>query len=528
MTRRNRRGNLFILLLLNYILFTLLIIVGFIGCIILFFSYISSHSAGSLLLETVADYDVLLSEGKYDLFPTEDFLGKNGSIAVLDVTGNIIYNPKKIELTLTAEDLRYINGVLSDESLSACTFLTQQNINNYEVIKTIKTTAGTEKEVYIFDENYKLIYGSGNSFSDGITEMQYKLISDTFFENYSVRKYIFKTDDGELNTLLLFKNFETDMSGLQSINDAFMLSSILFYIIYALLIFGLILWLKRKINNPLQLLCDTFRNFEEGKNTTINYKGPKEFVQLFEGFSSMASRLNESEQQRKKLEADKSKILADIVHDLKTPVTVIQGYARALRDGIIPPTEHQKYLDTIGSKTDGLNELINTFFEYSKTERADYVPVFERKDICAYLRDFAAEQYYELGTAGFTLETEIPERHIFCNIDKHQLKRAFSNIVGNSVKHNITGTKLYIGLSEKDGFVEILIADNGAGIPKEIRNDIFKPFVVGETSRTGYGSGLGLSIVKNIVKAHHGTIQLLNTDETKWSTAFLIRLPGIN
>ncbi|QHI73002.1 sensor histidine kinase [Aminipila terrae] len=231
------------------------------------------------------------------------------------------------------------------------------------------------------------------------------------------------------------------------------------------------------------------------------------------------------------MEEQRQKMLADISHDLKTPITTIQGYAKALADGMIAEEEQKKYLNKIYNKSIELTDLINTFYEYSKLEHPDFSFCFESIEIYEFLREYLAERYEEISDKGFELELDIPEDHAFCNVDKFQLKRAFDNIVNNSIKHNPKGTRLFINVTMDEQqslnkFVRIVIADNGVGIPQELTASIFDPFVVGDDSRTSkQGSGLGLSISRKIIEGHGGNIALETGEEKGYKTAFKIFIP---
>ena len=111
-----------------------------------------------------------------------------------------------------------------------------------------------------------------------------------------------------------------------------------------------------------------------------------------------------------------------------------------------------------------------------------------------------------------------------CGIDTAAFRRALDNIVNNCIKHNQKGTTFSVCLTPYEKQVCIILSDNGAGIPAELRDTIFAPFVVGEASRSNYGSGLGLSIAKKIIEAHNGNITLLER-ELADGTAFEITLP---
>ena len=264
----------------------------------------------------------------------------------------------------------------------------------------------------------------------------------------------------------------------------------------------------------------------EGKNNEeIIYSGPKEFVEICESFNVMVNKLESSELERNKLIKDKQSMLADISHDLKTPITTIQGYSKALADGVISPAEYEKYFNIIYSKANRLTELINIFYEYSKLEHPSFKLVLEEVDLAEYLREYIAIKYEDILENGFSIEVDIPEKVMECKIDKVQFQRVLDNILGNAMKHNPVGTEIYVALSNEKGSYKIIIADNGVGISQEIVNDIFSPFTVGDESRnTKQGSGLGLAITKTIVEMHNGTIKLNKSLQRMYKTVFEIEI----
>lgn len=205
---------------------------------------------------------------------------------------------------------------------------------------------------------------------------------------------------------------------------------------------------------------------------------------------------------------------------------MIQGYAKAICDGLIPPEKQPDYLDTIYQKSNRLTGLIDTFHEYSKLEHPQFTLQTRQLDLCEVLREYLASKYNELELGGFVPEIEIPEQPIWCMLDKTAFLRVLENIAANAVRHNPTGTTLFFELESRDGQAILTLADNGVGIPPEIAERIFEPFVVGDESRsTRQGSGLGLAISHKIVTAHKGSIRLVQPPRPGCSTQFQITLP---
>ena len=218
-------------------------------------------------------------------------------------------------------------------------------------------------------------------------------------------------------------------------------------------------------------------------------------------------------------------MLAGLSHDLKTPITIIQGFSKAIRDGIVADNEKQKYLDLIVSKSEHMGELINSFYEFSKLDHPDFVYNIERLDVSELVRSHIAALYGEFSIRKYKLDADITEEQLFCMIDGRMMERVIDNIVSNFFKYTPVGSSLFVEVKAIDNFAKISFADNGGGIPKEAQNDIFEPFVVGEKSRNKQGSGLGLAVCKRIISAFGGEIVLQNKPKKGFSTQFDITLP---
>lgn len=300
------------------------------------------------------------------------------------------------------------------------------------------------------------------------------------------------------------------------------------YIIVGILMFMLMAYvLARKVKKPLALLDAAIENVATGKAEPVLYKGPSEFTQICDSFNAMSKRLDESEAQRQALEAARQKLLADISHDLKTPVTVIRGYANALTQELVPPEKQKQYLTAIAQKSENLSELIDSFHEFSRLEHPQFVLDKTRTELCEYLREYLAMKYDEIHLAGLELELEIPDERIFCHVDKVQFARALDNLVSNSLRHSGAGTTIKLVLYKEGASAHITVADNGAGIPLDAVSTIFEPFIKGDDARSAHGSGLGLAIAKKTVVAHGGFIRLITPPQKGFSTQFEIVLPTI-
>lgn len=226
-------------------------------------------------------------------------------------------------------------------------------------------------------------------------------------------------------------------------------------------------------------------------------------------------------------------MISDIAHDLKTPMTTVSGYARALSEGMIKPEKQQEYLETITAKTERMNDIIQMLFNYSRLDSDGFELVRARTDICELVRECVAASYTDIEEAGDEIDIDIPEKELMCQIDKVQFSRSINNLITNAVRHNPKGTKIFIGVKDEMDLARVFVADSGEAIPDELEAKLFEPFVMGDESRsTKGGSGLGLSVSKKICELHDGRLKLVQKPEMgryqldpEYNKVFVISLP---
>ena len=218
-------------------------------------------------------------------------------------------------------------------------------------------------------------------------------------------------------------------------------------------------------------------------------------------------------------------MLLDLSHDIKTPITSIKGFSQALYEGMVNDENKKiRYYKAIYTKSERVSELVDDLFEFVRLDKVKYTIKLENIDICEYIRQIVLSYYDEIENKGFELLINIPDEPIMLKIDTKLFKRVIVNLIENSLKYNIKGTKLRIEVRDFSKFVAIEIADNGIGIEESIADNVFEAFVRADKSRksTG-GSGLGLSIAKKIVESHGGQISLLRSTKDE-KTIFCIKM----
>ncbi|WP_049945748.1 HAMP domain-containing sensor histidine kinase [Butyrivibrio sp. LC3010] len=510
-----------------------------------------------------------LKSEKYDRLSTGGMLGKGSYFEVLDEAAKVIYSSDKSKSNeYSPEVLQFIPDVSGNTYYYLDSVIGDDGKNRGYILNKYMAVTSDEDEQFglggiaVFDEDRNVIFQNEGINIKHISDSEYKILFENDEDTY-LQKFEFTTGSGDVRTMLIHQDFSSSSAN-NAYRKIYMTAILSFLFILSIFVVFFVLNTAFAVRKPIKMLQNAMDDFGSGnKDVAITYSGPKEFVQIMDSFNEMAGKLATAEREKEKLEEERQKILADISHDLKTPVTVIQGYARAVADGFVPESEVNKYLETISRKSDNLAELINSFYEYSKLEHPQFRIYKKECDICEYFREYLAIKYSELDLSGYEMEISIPEKVIKKSIDEAQLKRVFENIISNSVKSNPKGTVIYAGMEVLEGKTDIdnkvyrndnvsktagsergnkndrmaqnyddrspkvviYLGDNGVGVPAAIRDDVFKPFIVGDDARTsGKGTGLGLAIAKQIIEAHGGTIRLMDENESDYSTMFEIIL----
>ncbi|MCJ7840089.1 HAMP domain-containing histidine kinase [Lederbergia sp. NSJ-179] len=284
-------------------------------------------------------------------------------------------------------------------------------------------------------------------------------------------------------------------------------------IVILMLTNGLITYfVSKSIIEPVGQLTNAAQKISKGQlHFQIEPKGEDEIGQLAKTFEQMRRELEEAGKMRSKYEENRKELIANISHDLKTPITSIKGYVEGIRDGVAnTPEKMDRYLQTIYTKALDLDHRINELFLYSKLDVGSVPFQFEVVDVHKYLLDLTEELQFELEREDVTIayDTELADSYR-AKVDREQLKRAITNILHNSIKYMDKEEKqIQIRMQLDADHIRIRIEDNGSGIPQEDLPYVFDRFYRVDPSRNTAkgGTGLGLAIVKRIVEGHGGKI----------------------
>lgn len=284
--------------------------------------------------------------------------------------------------------------------------------------------------------------------------------------------------------------------------------------------------LCRAVLGPLKELRTAAESIAEGNlNFEVLACEDKELNDLCTSFDQIRQRLKVNAEQELKIEKERNMLIANLSHDMRTPITTIKGYLEGIRDGVADsPEKTQKYLDTIYSKALILERLVDNMTQYSELELGRMQYAFEFVDLTEYLMDLEEDYKQSLEDAGFRLEGMLLDMPLMVVADRAKLKRVLDNLLSNAIKYNKEGGIVRV-TTETDGKGVVLsISDTGIGIKESDVSKVFDGFYRGDASRSNIkGNGLGLSISKQIIESHRGKIWIKSEENV--GTQVFIYLP---
>lgn len=258
-------------------------------------------------------------------------------------------------------------------------------------------------------------------------------------------------------------------------------------------------FVKNKLINPIDKIVNDIKNYKKGKKPV---KEPlnDEFDIIQNEFIDLTNELDEEKKEQ-------NRIISSISHDLKTPLTSIIGYSNLISDKGTTKKEIKIYNEKILSKAKHIQNILNTFDDYliNKNDVKIKMEAVKIKDL---VNDLNYDYKIELQNKNinFIVSSNVNSKYI--KVDYLRIKRVFSNIISNSVRYLKDGGKIHIKISKEDENIKFLISDNGPGVKENMIDKIFNPLYTTDNSRKI--SGLGLSICKEFIESHNGSIKAYN------------------
>ncbi|MCB9338834.1 MAG: HAMP domain-containing histidine kinase [Lewinellaceae bacterium] len=293
----------------------------------------------------------------------------------------------------------------------------------------------------------------------------------------------------------------------------------------SLLVGLLIIWL---ITRNLQHIIEMVRRFKEGDTKArIADAGNNDLSVLSTTFNDMADTIEANIEELKSVENLRRELIANVSHDLRTPLAIMQGYVETLsiKNEQLSSGERQQYIDIILGSSEKLARLISQLFEYSKLEAKQIQPQKEPFFIAELAQDVFQKYQILARKKGIELHLDQPQNLPLVFADLGLVERVIQNLMDNALKFTPAGGKVSIVLRESGQSVEVRIADTGPGIPEGEQSAIFDRYrKAPSTSGRSAGAGLGLAIVKKILELHDATIRVQS--RLNEGTAFWFHLPA--
>ena len=265
----------------------------------------------------------------------------------------------------------------------------------------------------------------------------------------------------------------------------------------------------RSLMKPLQTLTGAARAISEGDfSVRVQNQGSMpETTDLCRAFNTMAERISQNE-------ASRREFVANVSHELRSPITSISGFVQGMLDGTIPKEDHEQYLHVVENETRRLTRLISDLLALSRLEREDAALTMTDFDICELFRQAVIRRIADLEKKQIEIVCAFDLDPLSVHADRDRIEQVVVNLLDNAVKFTPEGGRITLTARRAGNLCTMEVRDNGIGISEEDRPRIFDRFFTVDRAHTsGKGTGLGLSICQRIMQMHGQSIRLLDTQE---------------
>lgn len=448
------------------------------------------------------------------------------------VTGNFVITIVAVVMLVVIINILTIFGVYIFNMVSHKNTITLKNSPETFVRNFEKYMYDDNGILALSEEGYELLQESGawiqvlNDYGEEIININspsdvpkkytpFDMVNNYKYEERPYINFMLEKNlsSGHVNVILALPNNNIERVTLNFSLDSVMYQSKIIIIITLIidaiiaLIFGYLF--SRKLTKPISEIITNIDILSKG-NYNLYTKEKGIYKAVFENINDLSSTLRENENQRKELESMREDWLANITHDIKTPLASIQGYAEIISDKDYEFTrdEMQEYTEIIYSKSKYIKELVDELNLSTRLKNNALSLNKQNTNLVALLRnvviDILNDSRYENRNIEFNSNIDVIEKEV----DVMLLKRALTNLIFNAVVHNNESVQIKVDIKKIDK-INISIKDNGNGINTKDLEHIFDRYYRGtNTGEAHKGSGLGMAISKEIINNHGGEIQI--------------------
>ena len=300
----------------------------------------------------------------------------------------------------------------------------------------------------------------------------------------------------------------SSLNKIQKSCDSLLNISYLTLVILFLLSLIILLFFTEMVYLPLRKITHATEQYAIGNfRYEFQVDSEDEIGYLAASLAYMASEVAKSEDNQKRL-------VANISHDFRSPLTSMRGYLEAMIDGTIPAEMHEKYIGVVLNETERLTKLTNSLLTLNNLNTKGMILDITRFDINQVIKNTAASFEGTCRNKLISIELVLTDDRMYVNADMVKIQQVLYNLVDNAIKFSNKNSSIKIETIEKSNKLLVSVKDSGIGIPKESLRLIWDRFYKTDLSRgkDKKGTGLGLSITKEIIKAHNENINVISTE----------------
>jgi len=457
------------------------------------------------------------------------------------------YAQKHNQATIQKLNAQVANHLIEEKFQNASPFLEDGSVNKplFGDLMHDMMAVNRSIEVYLLDDFGAILYSVVLTPEENESANKVDLIPiKSFIENngqkfilgddprnpgkkkiFSAAPYVSGKHKGFVYIILEGEDFQSASTGLFS--QYFLklgAGATLITMLFAAILGLLSIWFLTK---NLRLMISTIKRFREGDMSARIKESDTTNIEVFaDSFNDMADTIVGNMEKIQSVDALRRELIANVSHDLRTPLAILKGYVETLqiKKDSLSEAEKEEYLNITHNNIDKLSNLINQLFEYSKLESEQITPVKEPFSITELSYDLIEKFKVLAVQKQIELKLDTSKENCIVFADVSMVERALQNLIENALKYTDLGGKVTLSIKKLNKNIEINIADTGKGIPASEQPYIFDRYKQVDKSQKKRGAGLGLAIVKKIMELHDTTITVLS--QPKKGSTFTFKLPA--
>ena len=424
------------------------------------------------------------------------------------------------------------------------TVLEDPSIYNAIPNKKIEALTNDQTMITLYSQNGRILYSSNPLVQQTKYESKEILYKDLFEYKQNYETFVYKAPVYTDGTIAgIYKIILPRTEWIEQVNMKTAIVAISLFSFLLLLYGTVVYFLNKRLNKPLKQLMQQMRAFAKGQKTEPIAIKNDELGELALSFQQMQEEIIASREKLEKEQRQKELMIASLSHDLKTPLTSIQAYAESLQAGKLSSSEQQEYLDVVQTKADYMKQLLDDLMMFTLLQSPSYelelVTVEGDEFFEMLLNDYEQISIEK----GFMARCEVHVNNQY-RVHPQQFMRVLDNLLSNAWTYTNPGGSIRLAAFETDAIPSwcissvlqkatkkgayIVVQNSGTTITEEQCTKMFEPLFQLDESRSHIGqrgAGLGLSIAKQIIEKHNGTIEAISHEN---ETAILIWLPEEN